>query len=377
MRILEKTLDLVREEEDKCIGCKLCMKGCPMLDKFCSSPKLLLKDLLDNESFDYKLPYSCMLCRYCTEVCPTDVDLKTLFLELRRDTVTQTGDRLPKDLKSSVVDFHQKFSFSNIFTSSINNLQSDTVFFPGCALMSYSTEIVKKTYDYLRNRIPGIGFYNKCCGNPTATMAKDEKFKDYYSILAKEFKDKKIKKVITGCQNCFMTIGKNSKDINVVSLWEILAKLGLPPESLNVGQDLDVIFTIHDPCPTRNVDIIHKSVRDIADQLGIKTQERKFNKNKTLCCGSGAMVSVTQGKIAENHKKRVANEEGTRDHVLSYCQECVESIREGDKKTYHILDLIFPSDGSGGPDGLLDLKQENQATLKKWLNRYKCKNIGV
>lgn len=375
MKISDKTLKLIEEEEDKCIGCNLCMEGCPMLARFCSSPKLLLKDLLDKKTFDYKLPYSCMLCGYCSRVCPTKVDLKSLFLELKREAVTQTNGKLPKDLSGSVVDFHQRFSFSKIFTSNINNLGSDTIFFPGCALMSYSPEIVQKTYSYLREKIPGIGIYNKCCGNPTASMGKDEKFKGYYSILEKEFKNKNIKKVITGCQNCFMTIGRNSKNIAVVSLWEVLASLGIPNERVNIGKDIDHSFTIHDPCPTRNINIIHKSIRDIASQLGLTIEEGKYSKSKTLCCGSGAMVSVTQGHIAQGHKKRVANEIST-GHIVTYCQECVESIRHGGKKTYHILDLIFPVQPINRPDDLLSLKQENQSTLKRWVNRYKCKSIG-
>lgn len=368
MKILDQTMKLIIEEESKCIGCNLCMEGCPMLDKFCDSPKELLNELKGNGRFDQVLPYSCMLCGYCTKVCPKEVDLKNLFLELRRDAVKQNNGKVAKELNTKGVDLHQKLSFSNTFTSDIQNIQSDTIFFPGCGLMSYSPKIVENTYNHLKDKIQGIGIYTRCCGKPTAFMGKDEKFKEYYSILEREFQDKNIKRIITGCQNCFMTIGNNSKDIEVVSLWEILANVGIPEDRIGMGEVIDKEFTIHDPCPTRDVGIIHSSVRKIIGYLGFKVEEMKYNKGKTLCCGSGGMVSVTQSHIANDHTIRRAQEAKT-EYIITYCQECVESMRRGGKKSYHILDLLFN-------ENFQDMEQKNLGPMTKWANRYKGKNIG-
>lgn len=368
MKISDKTMKRIIEEEEKCIGCNLCMKGCPMLERFCDSPKKLLNKLKNSESFGYVLPYSCMLCGYCTKVCPKKVDLKSLFLEFRRDVVKENNGKVPKELNTKGVDLHQKLSFSNLFTSDIQNLNSDIIFFPGCGLISYSPKLVEKTYSYLRDKIQGIGIYTKCCGKPTGFLGKDEKFKEYYSILEREFEEKNVKRIIAGCQNCFMTIGNNSKNIEVISLWEVLAKVGIPEEKIGMGKTIDREFTIHDPCPTRDVDIIHSSVRKIIDDLGFDLEEMKHNKGNTLCCGSGGMVSVTQSHIANTHTIRRAQEAKT-EYIITYCQECVESMRRGGKKSYHILDLLFNEE-------LENMKQENQDLMTKWANRYRGKNIG-
>lgn len=368
MKIYDKTMELIIKEEEKCIDCKQCMEGCPMLDKFCNSPKELLYELKSTGEFKYSLPYSCMLCGYCTKVCPTSVDLKSLFLQLRRDTVEIYDGKLPKELNTYVVDFHQKLSFSKLFTSDIQNLQSDTVFFPGCGLLSYSPRIVEKTYDHLRSKIEGIGIYTKCCGNPTNALGKKQKFNEYYSILDKEFKDKGIKKVITGCQNCFNTIANNSKGIEVISLWEVLANLGIPEEKKNMCTNVDIVFTIHDPCTTRDQENVHNSVRKILDDLGLKVEEMTFNKGRTLCCGAGGMVQVTQSQIAKEHIIRRSNEAKT-EYIITYCQECVESMRKGGKSSYHILDLLFTDD-------FRNTEQINQKLINRWINRYKVKNIG-
>lgn len=368
MKISDKTMKLINKEEEKCIGCNLCMKGCPMLDKFCDSPKKLLKELKDKEEFSYTLPYSCMLCGYCVSVCPRHVDLKSLFLDMRRDVVNENNGKLPKELNVGGVELHQKLSFSNLFTSDIQNLQSDAIFFPGCGLLSYSPKIVQNTYKYLRHKMPGIGIYTKCCGKPTAFLGKDKEFKEYYSILEKEFKDKNIKRIITGCQNCFMTIGQNSKDIEVVSLWEVLANTGIPDGRKGIGKFMDQEFTVHDPCPTRDVAIIHRSVREIVEELGFNVKEMSYSRSETLCCGSGGMVAVTQSHIAKAHTTR-RTEEAKTDYIITYCQECVESMRRGGKKSYHILDLLFN-------ENLENMEQKNQGLITKWTNRYKGKNIG-
>lgn len=369
VKISDKTMKLIIKEEEKCTGCKQCMKGCPMLDKFCDSPKELLGQLKSTEEFKHSLPYSCMLCGYCSKVCPTSVDLKSLFLELRRDTVGINNGKLPGELNTKGVDLHQKLSFSNLFTSDIQNLQSDTIFFPGCGLLAYSPKIVEKTYNHLRGKVEGIGIYTKCCGKPTNYLGKEEKFKEYYSILEKEFKEKGIKKVITGCQNCFITIGNKSKDIEVVSLWEVLSKVGIPEDKKDMCIGTDKEFTIHDPCPTRNEGEIHNSIRRIVDDLGLNVEEMEFKKGRTLCCGAGGMVPITQGQIAKDHTMRRAQEAKT-EYIITYCQECVESMRKGGKSSYHILDLLFNEE-------LEDMEQINQNLMNKWINRYKGKNIGV
>lgn len=368
MKISDKTMKLIIEGEEKCIGCKQCMKGCPMLDKFCDSPKELLGELVSTMDFEYSLPYSCMLCDYCTKVCPTSVELKRLFLELRRDTVDIYNGKLPNELNTKGVDLHQKLSFSNLFTSDIQNLQSDTIFFPGCALLSYSPKTVENTYKYLRDKISGIGIYTKCCGKPTAAMGKNEKFKEYYSILEKEFKENGIKKITTGCQNCFVTIGNNSKDIEVVSLWEVLANIGIPDDKIGIGINSNKEFTIHDPCPTRNEDVIHNSIRKIINDLGFRVEEMSFNRERTLCCGAGGMVPITQGYIAKAHTMRRAQEAKT-EHIITYCQECVESIRRSGKNSYHILDVLFN-------DEFENIEQVNRGLMTKWINRYHGKSIG-
>ena len=129
--ISKEILDKINIEYEKCINCKLCMKGCPMLNEFCGSPKELLGELVKRKKVDYKLPYSCLLCGYCTKVCSKDVDLKDLFFQLRKNIVEEAEGVPPKELEYGSIKFHQKNSFSRLFSTDIKamNNNSDIIFF--------------------------------------------------------------------------------------------------------------------------------------------------------------------------------------------------------------------------------------------------------
>ena len=81
------------------------------------------------------------------------------------------------------------------------------------------------------------------------------------------------------------------------------------------------------------------------------------------------MVAITQNDIAKAHMRRRATEKDA-DYILTYCQECVESMRRGGNKSLHILDLIFLDD-------FLEVNQGNQSTLDKWKNRFIAKTARL
>lgn len=364
-------IDKLNKESSKCISCKLCMDNCPMLNQFCDTPKDLLKEIATDKKVDNIIPYSCALCGYCKKVCPQNIDLGEMLLTIRKHIVKENKS-IPKDIKHLAIEMHQKNGFSKIFSAPIRGKkkESDTVFFPGCSLMAYSPHIVMKTYDYLKEKIPGIGIMSKCCGNPTHVMGNTTKFSKYHSDIQYELEKEGITKIIVACQNCYNTIEKNSTNIKVISLWEVIAKEKIPSKLINIGDKIDIRFAIHDPCPTRNYPRVHQAIREIIRQLNLKTKEFEYSKEKTLCCGSGAMLGVTNNKLALKQMKKRANQTN-QTHIVTYCEECVESMTKGGKNSIHILDLLFNDDIFNYDS----LSQIPQSTIRKWANRYKMKKI--
>lgn len=369
IKLSKDILERVDAMSKKCISCKICMRNCIMLYNYCDSPKELLSEIKSSGEVNIEIPYSCNLCNLCTEVCPKDINQKELYLELRRYTF-KNHKKAIIPLGYKVVKFHQKNSFSKIFSASSKKTKGPrtTAFIPGCALMSYSPEIVMKTYEYLQSIIPGIMIISKCCGNPTHTMGDQQGFKKYYSQLEDEIQRLNVTKMITTCPNCFISIKRNNPSLEITTLWEEILEKGLPEGLNNKYKDIDVAFSLHDPCPTRYETSTHEAVREIAKNMGIIIEEFKFSKEQTVCCGAGAMVGITNNNLAVAHMSKRAMQAPTK-NILTYCQSCVESLSKREKHTLHLLDLMFNEKVHKD----FNFQQKKSNTAFKWINRYKGK----
>lgn len=369
IKLSKAILDKVDEMSRECIGCRKCMKNCIMLDNYCLSPKELFDKIKRAGEVDIKIPFSCNLCNLCSEVCPNNINQKQLYLELRR-YIFLNHKKVIKPLGYKVVKFHQKNSFSKIFSTSLKEVEgvNTCAFIPGCSLMSYSPEIVMETYKYLQSIIPEIKIILKCCGNPTRAMGDQQGFKQYYSQLDNEIRKLKVTEIITACPNCFITIKKNSPNLKITTIWEKINESVIPKGLLNKYVNVDIKFTLHDPCPTRYENNTHKAVREIIKKMGITIEEFEFSKTQTACCGAGAMVGITNNKLAVAHmSKRAA--EATTDYILTYCQTCAELLSIGEKNAMHLLDLMFNEELTSKSD----FQQIKYNVAEKWFNRYKGK----
>lgn len=367
--ISKETLNQIIVNENKCIDCKRCFNPCPMMKEYALSPKELMKDIISNGNVNKNIPYSCMLCGACDNKCPKDIDVKNMFYNIRKDILKNNKKEL-KDIGYNTIKLHQINSFSPVFSSSRKDINSKKIFLPGCSLSSYNTELINNTFKYLKKNLGNISLVMQCCGKPTEAMGDMGKFKEYYSKLENMLREENIDEVIVACPNCLKTIRKHSKNIKVTPIWELITKFGIPNELVNHYSNLGISFTLHDPCPIRNERSIHEDVRNILSSLGTNIVEYEKNRESSECCGSGAMVRVTNPDISNKQTNKRANDAKT-DTVVSYCQSCCESMLIANKKTLHVLDFIFNKEVINKRT----FSQQKTSTIEKWSNRYKSKKI--
>lgn len=360
-------LEQVELDKTNCVNCKKCFSVCPMMKEYGDSPKEILEIVLSEKSVNKNIPYSCMLCNVCTTSCPKDIDLKSLFYNMRKDIKSHNSKEL-KDIGYDKIKSHQKNSFSSIFSKDFIKDGSKKIFFPGCSLLSYSPHIVNKTYDYLNEHIDNLSIVFECCGKPTSDMGDIDGFKGYYSRLERLFEENDISEVIVACPNCYNTIKSNSPNVKVTLIWNVISKYGVPKYLNNHYKDVDISFSLHDPCPVRKEDEIHNNVRDILKYLGVKVVEFDNNRRNTQCCGSGGMVRVTSNEISLKQTNKRANDAKT-NNIIAYCESCCESMLSSGKLALHILDFMFNEDVINK----VRFTQNKVSFINKWGNRYKAK----
>lgn len=360
------TQNLIARAEKSCTGCGKCMKNCPMLDHFCTSPKKLLAFLdaatpADKDEVK-SIAFTCTLCDYCTHVCPCAIDLKDVFLNIKKDYVTAFG--YPGEFGKAALSFHQASGFSPLFsTQIINRKHAKTILFPGCSIAADDPDVIEHVLGYLNTLCPTETFM-KCCANPTRSVGMTQQFNAYKAQLQQDFDRMGTEEIIVLCVNCYNTLTHMLPNMTVRTLWEVIAQEGLPPALKKT--DLPFKVALHDPCPTRKLPHVHQAVRHVLSELGIQADEFEDTREETACCGSGAMLGLINPSLARQHMSRRAGQ-SPQDHILTYCQECVESLSTDDKQTLHLLSLLFPHEKTIGPH------KRRKPPLQKWSNRFKTK----
>lgn len=354
---------------EKCSNCGACYKVCPMMNSFGESPRSIMKDISENRIDFNKISYSCMLCNSCTEVCPKDIDLRSMFHKFRIKSYRDDLKNARKKFKIRVIENHQRGSFSKFLTSKHNNKNVKRVFMPGCSLSGYDNNIIFKIKEYLDEKLGETEIVVKCCGKPSKDIGHLRLFQENIKEVERYLKSKNVSEIIVACENCYKTYKENFNDIKVITLWEIMSLEGVPDRCKNLYLNLEEGFALHDPCPTKKEEQIHEAVRVILKDIGIKVIEFENNRSSTECCGSGGMVGVTNKEVWENQRNNRANSTNC-NNIISYCESCVNTFKRSGKNVLHILDLLFNEDVISGK--IITQKEVN--TVNQWVNRIKLAN---
>lgn len=336
-----------------------------MLSSFTGSPKQLLTHFT-TELPSSQMAFACANCGLCVHTCPRDIDFGAIFTASKKSYAEDK--KVLKKYGYGGVIFHQKSSFSKLFSTTkkfTTGEYTHMAFMPGCALSSYSPRLVHDVFHYLQSKCSGMGIIQQCCGTPTRVMGDMKQFKLYHSQLEADLEKMGATTVVTACENCFMSLKNYAPHINIVSLYSLLAQIGLPEEAKERHKNVPKM-ALHDPCPTRYERAIQADVRTLLEQIGLPYEEFIYNRERTLCCGSGGMLELTHPSLAREQMKIRAHQTKC-ESIVSYCQSCAESMSKGGKNGVHLLDLIF--------NPKFEMKQEEQGSLKKWYNRFASRQM--
>jgi len=350
---------------EACSGCRLCLDECEFLNTVCESPG----ELADGFKTGYfrekpQIPYSCNLCDLCEEVCPEELNVGKMCMQLRRQMVEEGIG--PLSVHKKFVEAGQEWVLSDSYALSLpdpDTKKCHRVFFPGCSLPGYSPSLVLKTYDYLRQSLPDTGIILGCCGAPTRELGQEPQFRGIMTGIESQMKELGASELTVVCPYCYYTFEKYHPSFQVKSLYEVLVEIGLP----EAAPSRNWTFSLHDPCRARWNHTIQDSVRTLISRMGYRIEEMKYSRELTRCCGMGGQAPFVNFDLAKRITKRRA-EEASFD-ILTYCASCREALASH-KPSIHLLDLVFNPEWEKDklkPANKASTRRGNQSWLKSQL----------
>ena len=334
-----------------CTNCGDCVKECAFLKKY-GTPKALADsyDVTDIQSV--RKSFECSLCGLCSVVCPEQLDLDGLFLEMRREAVDRGFGEYSEH---NPLVTYERLGTSRRFSLYRLPAGCTTIFFPGCSLSGTRPDGVNKVFSELQKIDSTVGIVFDCCLKPSHTLGREQ----YVNAMCEEMNqwlvDHGVKEVLVACPNCQVMFDTLGKGLNVRTVWEALAESSFQLEKVSGT------VTVHDPCVIRNSGQVHRAVRTLLQSQGLTVEEMPHSGRTTVCCGKGGAVDMLNPDLAESWGKLRKNEAAGR-RIITYCAGCVQALG-GHTPTNHLVDVIF------SPQKTLAGKKKGAGAPITYLNR--------
>ncbi|CCO22796.1 (Fe-S)-binding protein [Maridesulfovibrio hydrothermalis] len=333
--IPDKDLKHIQHTADECIECGKCANECLFLTNNGSPGQLTGNALLSQENYIELAikSYDCSLCSLCSAVCPVGIDPAAMFTRLRTDAQNKNIFDLKK---YSPLLGYEKIGRKFPFKDNIIPEGCTTLFFPGCTLPALFPDATKAACRLLKAKDAKYGLMFDCCTKPSKMLGRSIFHENCITELVNTIEQKGIKRILTGCPNCYITFKEANPSFEVASIYEELLQQKTPLVSPYLTK-----ATIHDPCVTRFADKAQSSIRKLLDKSGVIVQEMDHSRERTICCGEGGGAPFHAPDNAEAWSaKRIREAQKLDLPMITYCAGCVNQLSPK-HPTVHILDLLL------------------------------------
>ncbi|MFQ5711522.1 MAG: 2Fe-2S iron-sulfur cluster-binding protein [Candidatus Geothermarchaeales archaeon] len=387
-----------------CVDCAACNVMCPVLEKagfvgpmYMTYVARMASNPLDEgdrvaQAYDEGL-YSCILCGFCKEVCPKNIDmvnhgiikmreasaergLMPEALKTIRGNILDHGDPLginpeEKTLWARELDFSQDKStvffastypimgyIENILTVNEYLRDADMDF---DAMAKISGKISKSNARYretlahmvkiLRDLGVNVGYLYEeepSCGHELYLYGFVNDFTQYANEVFKLLREAGVKEIIApdphvvyAFKELYPRVVKGF-DIAVRTLVEVLYET-LRGKNLRLSIREGVKVAYHDPCYlARYLGIIEQPRKILSRIDGVEVFEPKSKGLSTRCCG---FISTYPGLTRDVTAERLKDLVGTgAEKILTACPVCMAQLRVGAKALKHDVEVLDIAD---------------------------------
>lgn len=373
-----------------CVHCKRCTLRCEVLSDpgldigwvekgyqqitafpFEEQPAEVLR-LLDQYPGLYNALRRCCFCGYCTATCQVHMIAPDRMREWR-ELFMRTGLMPPDDSKLVMVDneWHIFSAYRAIYGIAYPEFLSlddaanqgpgvaDTLFFPGCSLVSYAPDLVRKVGHWLTDADVAWAMSDDCCGSPLMSAGLFERSDILRQSILDRCRAAGITKILTVCPGCGEELAEVMGDeMDIVPLPELIFAKSTPLEdgAANPNKPTPLpttSVTFFDSCHDRFDGRHGAAIRALMKVCAPETAhiEMDHRRKGTLCCGAGGAVASYDDDITQRRVWRIIDEGRATgaQTLITMCPTCTYTIGQAclnidaacgiDNR--HYLELLF------------------------------------
>ena len=327
-----------------CTRCGVCVDSCELLGNLGLRPGEIARAITDDEVHNDTIGavQRCDLCGLCGQDCTSGIEPGEMMLAAR--TVLQHQGKLPvQDYEVALVDRDWNiFSlYRETYAIDYTDLKRErykTLFLPGCSLGSFAPELTRATYTWLLSQGIDAGFSELCCGEPLGNIGLKQRADRYSHYLGEMLRKAGADTIITACPGSFGYLTKSLPGIKVLSLYRLMNEAGI---RVTTGERL----AVHDSCADRR-SYGPKAGEDVRCMLaGNELLEMKHHGKRSICCGSGGVVSLVDRDLFLKRARRRFGEfeETGAQRLVTASMTCVYTLSQVSEpyRVAHFLELAF------------------------------------
>ena len=307
-------------------------------------------ELIASDYLLYNALRQCCFCGFCTAACKRHV-LAPEKMRVFRELFMRANLMPSDDSKLVMVDneWHIFSAYRAIYGITYPEFISldqaaeegsgkvDTLFFPGCSLVSYAPDLMRAIGMWLSERGINWALSDACCGSPLMSAGLFDRAHALRQGLIEKMRAAGISRMITICPGCTDEFHDELPlDIEIVPLPEVLLKeaLVVSDNANDAGfAPLDVSsITFFDSCHDRNDMRNALAIRDLMRVfVPWATQvEMQHAKRGSRCCGAGGAVSSYDPQLSDRRATDLLDEAllTGADTLVSMCPTCTYTFAQ-------------------------------------------------
>ncbi|MFQ6102322.1 MAG: heterodisulfide reductase-related iron-sulfur binding cluster [Anaerolineae bacterium] len=348
-----------------CAQCGYCRTVCPVFDVLgweTTAPRgkiSVAKNLHLGNSGTGELPeefirrlYECTLCGSCKEICPTGIDTRQLWLDLRAMAgETAAASRAFDHLSQCIADecnitcesgdarmlWMQRLDATP--DGLVGQQGAEWLYFAGCvgSLFPMVNGIPRSFVQILARAglsFTMLGEKECCCGFPLLAAGRREQARQAAMLNIVHAQALGVRKIVTTCPSCYHTWQHNYPELTGEPLpFRVYHSTQLLAELVRAGAfplyHSDGPVTYHDPCDLGRTSGIFDEPRTILAGIeGLQLIEMAKNREDAVCCGGGGNLEMVDRELVAQigyRKIALVADTGAKT-VISACQQCKRTM---------------------------------------------------